>query len=167
MSEQTLFRIRNLERQFIAREIDSWNPDHEAAVKVRDLEDLVQACLLDRDKDNSFIRLILDRSRMLDRDGELDIVNHRIQECCDDALATLNKLSERIRLAEGLGYPVEHASSIAKAIEDYRRWKEDVPELLLLNHAPVQNLIRERIKAAIDSPAVQSDWRELFVDDAC
>ena len=48
MSEQTLFRIRSQERQFIAREIESWDPDHDAARKVRDLEDLIQACLLDR-----------------------------------------------------------------------------------------------------------------------
>ena len=86
MSEQTLFRIRSQERQFIAHEIDSWKLDHEA-MRVHDLEDLIQVCLLDRDKDNSFIRFILGRSRKLGRE-ELDEVNRLIRECCDDALAT-------------------------------------------------------------------------------
>jgi hypothetical protein len=69
-------------------------------------------------------------------------------------------------LAEKKGYHVDNSASITEAAEDYRRWMEDAPELLLLNHGPVQDQLRERIKSAINSPAPQSDWRELFVDDA-
>ena len=86
MSEQALFRIRSQERQFIAREIESWKLDHDV-MRVHDLEDLIQACLLDRDKDNSFIRFVLDRSSKLKRE-ELNEVNRLVRECCDDALAT-------------------------------------------------------------------------------
>jgi hypothetical protein len=165
MSAQMLFGILKQQGRVIRQEIEAWKLDHDEAMKVRDLQDLIQACLLERDKDNSFIRLILDKSHMLSPEG-LDKINDLIQECCDDALATLDKLSEAVQLAEAKGLPVEHATSIAKAAEDYRRWKEDTPELLLLNHGPVGDQIRERIRAAVNSPALQSDWRELFPEDA-
>ena len=131
-----LFRIRKQQQQVITHEIDSWKRDHIEAMGVRDLEELIQACLLNRDSDHSFINGILGGSHTLSQQM-LDALNRGIQECCDDALDTLNKLSEHVRLAEAKGFTVENASSIAKAAEDYRRWKEDTPELLLLHYKPV------------------------------
>jgi hypothetical protein len=151
------------QRQFIAQEIDSWKPDHDTAMRVHDLENLIRLSLCECGKDDCFIRYILDRSRSLNRD-ELDDANSLIQECCGAALKILAKLRDQVRVAERMGFTLQHAADIAKAAEDYRRWQEDTPELLLLNHGPVQDQIRERIKAALNTPAPQSDWRDLFLE---
>jgi hypothetical protein len=168
MSEQTVIerigeRIRKRQAQVVADEIESFVADHDMAKRMRDLEDLIQACLHELDNDNGFIRSLLDRSRLLNPEG-LDRLNRFIQEYCDEALARLNKLRD-VLAAEGQGCAVDKASLLAKAEEAYRRWKEDVPELLLMNHPPVKEQLRQRIEAAINSPVQQSDWRELFLED--
>jgi hypothetical protein len=165
MSEQMLNeRIRKRQRQVFAEEIESWVASYDMAMRVRDLEDVIQACLLELDNDNRFIKSLLDRSRMLSPEG-LNRVNSIIQDCCDEALDTLNKLRQHVLAAEGQGFSVDQSSRLDEADEKYRRWKEDVPELLLLNHPPVQNQLHKRIEAAINSPVQQSDWRELFLED--
>ena len=154
-----VYRKRASERHAAERELESWQGD-----SVAEVEELVLSLLEDRDSDKELFGRILKDTRGRSR-AEIDLGNRFIQDICDTSLRILDLAWRCIRMLRNEGHEVQGADRLEQATEDYRRWKEEYPELFVMTYEPVRQVIADRIRAALSSQAQESNWQQLFADD--
>lgn len=76
---------------------------------------------------------------------------------CDLLLSIAGKLNAR-------GLAVEGVDELHQAIVDYRRWKDNLPDELLLRHGPVRRRLAAAVKEGLRNQPAESNWKELFDD---
>lgn len=107
----------------------------------------------------AILRVAEDTSR-----GHIETINHFYQQVidlriasCDILLNIADKLSER-------GLAVEGTDELREAVADYRRWKEDLPDELILRYGPVRQRLAAAVEEGLRNSPAASNWRELFDD---
>jgi hypothetical protein len=82
---------------------------------------------------------------------------------CDILLGAGRKLTEKVRRLHPLKRQILEASEKREeAIADYRQWKDDLPDELLLRHDPVRQRLAAAVEKGLRNPPTESNWRELF-----
>jgi hypothetical protein len=159
-----LFRIRNEEKMVVARELESWKPAHDEAMLACDVAELVRDELASRDRDDRFLKRVLRRAAGSDK-RQIDEANLFIQEYCSRCIRILELLQHLTDILGDAGHRIDGAAVLEKATDDYRKWKEDYPDLLAMAYTPLQEKIQSRLAAALEDKSDESDWEALFVDD--
>jgi hypothetical protein len=156
-----IFRVRNEEKRVVAEQIESWKKAHDELKFAWQVEDLLQKILADRDEDEGFLEQELERASDSDRE-EIDEVSEFIHESCLRSIRIHDLVRDLIARAEKVGHPIPKADLLDKATADYRRWKEDYPDLLAMAYAPVRDRIQRRITDALADQGEETDWREML-----
>src|SRR5260370_2548664 len=124
---------------------------------------MIQRCVDGLEKDRQVIQRILREINPENADS-IDNANRASQHYLDLGLQILDNLREAVRLATSSGQRIENAADLDKVTEQYRSWKEDLPDRLMMEYAPVQNRIREHITESLRDPPKESDWEDLIDD---
>jgi hypothetical protein len=156
-----LFRIRAGEKEAAAKEIESWKADRNGARPAREVQDLVEEALAERDRDDAFLQRVLERVRGTDRE-KIDEAHRFIQEYCRSSIRIHDLIRESIRWAEQAGHLIAKAAELDQATRDYQTWQDDYPDLLLMAYEPVEQAIRKRVAQPLTGRPEEPDWRRLF-----
>jgi hypothetical protein len=159
-----LFRIRTGEKEAAAKEIESWRAAHNGARPAWEVEDLLEEALAERDRDEAFLKRVLERARGADRE-KIEEAHRFIQDYCRNSIRIHDLIRESIRRLEQAGHPIDKAAELDQATRDYQKWQDDYPELLLMAYEPVGEIIARRIAQALADRSEGSDWRRLFDED--
>ncbi|MBI1915629.1 MAG: hypothetical protein HYS12_12990 [Planctomycetes bacterium] len=94
----------------------------------------------------------------------IDTINDFYQQVTDLHIAGCELLLSIAGKLEAKGLTVEGVDELREAIADYRRWKDDLPDELLLRHGPVRRRLAAAVQEGLRNPPAASDWHELFDD---
>jgi hypothetical protein len=159
-----LFRIHTGGKEAVEKEIESWKASHDERELSGDVQELVEEALAERDRDDALLKRVLQRARGADR-RKIDEAHRFIQDYCRRSIHIHNLIRGVIERARQAGHAIEQAAALDRATQDYERWQEDYPELLLMAYDPVEQRLRARITQAINSTPKESNWRDLFADE--
>jgi vacuolar-type H+-ATPase catalytic subunit A/Vma1 len=178
MSEHIVFRMRRKERQAAERELISWKDElvtesqpelwkqeYDLAQMALDVQEAIQEARESQERDRQLFKRVVAESRKLDPKS-IDQENDNLQSHFDTSLRMIDLLRCCVRHAVQCGHKIENAAELDRIAEGYRKWKEDLPELLAMSYAPVREVIHKRIAASLANPPEKSDWEHLFTDAA-
>jgi hypothetical protein len=156
--------MRAAKKRAAEQELESWVVAHRNAMLARDIEDLIQMLVRDRDEDEAFLTVEL-RNVTGGGEAQIDEANRVIQDMCDRSLRIVELAQECVRDLRKLGHEAEGADQLEGLVDAYRRWKDDYPDLLIMAYGPVREVVRERVAKALASSDTESNWQALFEDE--
>jgi len=128
-----------------------------------EIEDLIDSELVSRDRDEKILKKVLIRA--IDRGRRKQDIKRAYKLSRSFAVLVsgfMTPCEESFAPSKKNGYQVARSEKLDGLTAQYRRWKEEYPELLVMSYGPVHKVIKERLKATLANSPMESDWREFF-----
>src|SRR5260370_33033624 len=108
--------------------IDAWKEPHDAAMLVRDLEDLIGYCLGVR---TSYVEWYKEIVRLVEKKQAKECTGQFFTQCLDQVNVAMDGVADLIAKEEKGGYCVDQSKAFREAVEELKKMRQDFANLRL------------------------------------
>jgi hypothetical protein len=126
-----------------------------------DVERLIVRWVWEQVLDREMIQRVISEAAKWSRE-EIDQANLLLQLYLDTGLGAQEALRMLIDQLTSRGVPVNGVRYLDSLSEEYRQWKEDARDGLMLAQANVAAAVGKRLEQLRANPPTESSWRDLF-----
>jgi hypothetical protein len=92
----------------------------------------------------------------------IDTINRFYQRVTEGRIRICELLFDMAGKLKERGFPVEGVDVLHEVIADYQRWKENLPDEMLLRYGPVRRRLAKAVEEGLRTPPAASNWQSLF-----